>query len=353
MEALARALPWTCERKDLVVRDEWLRAKPRVEPSLHHLDLARSAPLEPPWPDAVLTIGRRPSMAALWVRARSGGRTRIVLLGKPSGRLADFDLVIGSAETQLPPLPNVFKIGLPLMRVDARAVAREGARWRPRLAALPRPLVGFLVGGPTGPFRFDAGVVARLVERAARVSAEGGTPYLVTSRRTPTAVTDALEAGWPAAAPVHRWGGDPSDNPYLALLGLADGLVVSADSVSMLVEVARLGRPLAILPLPTGRLGALDQLRRVGTRRLFAPEGERARDRLRRALARGLFRTGLVRHTRDFGAVHAWLLERGLAVLADEPFRAPAAAVPDDAALAAARVRVLLEGARATGLSRA
>ena len=39
----------------------------------------------------------------------------------------------------------------------------------------------------------------------------------------------------------------------MGLLGLADGFVVTGDSISMMVEIARLGRPLAIFDLPTGR----------------------------------------------------------------------------------------------------
>ena len=93
--------------------------------TLDHVDQARSAPLEPPWPDLVLTIGRRPSMAALWLKERSAGRTRLVLFGKPSGLMDRFDLVVAGAEVQLPPLPNLVPIRLPLMR--ARAADIEAA----------------------------------------------------------------------------------------------------------------------------------------------------------------------------------------------------------------------------------
>ena len=101
---IAPALGWPCERKYVHMRAPYVLGKPRVEPSLHHIDLARSDPLEPPWPDLVITIGRRPSMVALWIAEQSGGRTRLVLLGKPSGMMERFDLVIAGAEAQLPPL---------------------------------------------------------------------------------------------------------------------------------------------------------------------------------------------------------------------------------------------------------
>ena len=83
---------------------------------------------------------------------------------------------------------------------------------------------------------------------------DGGSLYLSTSRRTRPDVVAALEAGLPPGATLHRWtAGSSDDNPYLGLLAFADRFVVTGDSVSMMVEVASLGRPLAIFPLPVGR----------------------------------------------------------------------------------------------------
>jgi mitochondrial fission protein ELM1 len=305
-----------------------------------HLDLARSDLLEPPWPDLVLTIGRRPSMVALWIAERSGGRTKLVLVGKPSGMMERFDLVIAGAEAQLPPLPNVLAITLPLMRVDPARLAAAEALWRERITALPRPLTGFLIGGPTGPFRYDDSVTGRLLELAHETARACGTPYLTTSRRTPPALVETLRARLPAAARLFHWTPDATDNPYLALLAAADGFVVTGDSISMMVEIARLGRPLAILDLPTGRLGGLDQARRALTRRLFAPGA--APGSARQRLAGLLHRSHLLTHTRDFRAFHRLLIERGLAVCAGEGFPPPQSRAPDDLDLVVIRIRGLL-----------
>jgi mitochondrial fission protein ELM1 len=356
VEALAGALGWPSEHKHVAVKPQWVLGKPRVEASLHHLDAEASDPLEPPWPDLILSIGRRPSMAALWIKQRSEGRTRVVLLGKPSGGLERFDLVIASAEAQLPPLPSVYKLTLPLMRVSERDARTAAEAWQDRLAKLPRPLVAFLVGGPTSPFVYDASVVARLVALAREVARRGGTPYFTSSRRTPAAITEALARELPAGTPLFRWTPEGGDNPYRALLGSADAFVVTGDSISMQVEVIRLRRPLAILPLPCGAFGALDMRRRALARWLFSPRGGGAAGRLRRRIGLLLFRLRIVSHTRDYPAFHRLLVERGLAVFAGEPFRPPTGAVPDDLARAAERVRELMARAPETpgpGASRA
>ncbi len=342
IDILVEALGWRCETRRLAMRPPFDVAKPRYRASLDHIDLERSDPLQPPWPDLILTVGRRPSMAALWVREQSGGRTRIVLLGKPSGLLDRFDLVVVSGEVQIPSLPNVLKIALPLMRPSREAVETAAREWTPRLADLPRPLVAVLVGGPTHPFVYDDAVIARLEDLARRVAADGGTPYFTTSRRTPARVVEALEKALPPNARMFTWSSGAADNPYQALLGLADAFVVTGDSLSMMVEVTRLGRPLSIFPLPVDLRGALDQRRRRLARWLFAPAGASGAERLRAALGRWLHRTGILSHTRDVSAVHDLLVERGLASRVGEGFPPPGGAIEDDLPAAVARIRDLL-----------
>jgi uncharacterized protein len=301
------ALGWPVEERKIAMRARWVRGKPFVRASLHHVDRERSDPLEPPWPDLVITVGRRLSMVALWIRAQSAGRTRIALLNVPRRRARDFDLIVASAQYRDPRRSNVLRLGLPLVRVDRAAVDAAADAWRARLADLPRPITALLVGGPTKPVLFDAAVARDLAAATARVVAQsGGSLFVSTSRRTPAAVADALVAALPDSAQFYRWAPDARANPYLALLGLADGFIVTSDSVTMMVEVARLGRPLAVYELPP---------------------------------ASGTF--WRARSARDLQAVPRLLLAEGFATPLGAPLRQPAARPPDDLECVIARIRAL------------
>jgi mitochondrial fission protein ELM1 len=340
-ETLMTATGLAYERRYVRVKEPWIKGKPRVVPSLHHLDLAASDELAAPWPDLVVTVGRRLSMVALWIKAQSGGATRIVLVGKPSGAASPYELIITSSEIQIPPAPNVQRIALPLLRVDEGRVRQAAADWRERFAPLPRPLVGILVGGPTNPFIFNRGVTRRLLGIARQVRARGGTPYFTTSPRTPPATIRALREGLPEGGVFYEWQRGATDNPYHALLGLADEFVVTGESVSMLVEVAKLRRPLAIFDLPSTPLGKVDLLRRSAARWLYAPAGDSPKDRLRVAL-RGIGNAlSLLPNTRDFRAVHRLLIDSGLAVPAGGAIPAPTGEIPDDLPAVVARIRGL------------
>ena len=344
VEIIAHGLGWPGERKYVHMRPGYVKGKPQIGASLHHIDLARSDPLEPPWPDLVITIGRRAAMAALWIREQAAGRTKIVLIGKPHGRLEPYDLIVVSrAENAVPPLPNVLPIALPLMRIEPDALAAAAEFWRPRLADLPRPLIGVLVGGPNIHFRHTGALVDRLLEAVGNIVARtGGTPYVITSRRTPVAVVEALQARLPPEARLFAWAGEAEANPYQALLALADGLIVTADSISMMVEVIRAGKPLAICPVPLVPFGRLDEWRRTLVRVIFAFGGNGPGARLRRAFARLLYRLRLIEQTRDFRAFQQLLFDEGFAVPLGSEFVPPPAALPDDVPEVQARIRALI-----------
>jgi hypothetical protein len=319
IRVVGEALGWPIEERRVAMRDAWVRGKPRMRPSLDHVALERSDRLEPPWPDLILTIGRRLSMVALWIRARSGARSRIVLLGIPRRLGQRFDLIVATGQYRAPRGRNVLQLGLPLVRVDPAAVTAAAEIWRPRLSDLARPLTAVLVGGPTKPVSLDAAVARRLAEDASRlVSESGGSLFVSTSRRTPPEVTDALAAALPAGSTLYRWQPEaPEENPYLALLGLADQFVVTTDSVTMMVEVARLGRPLRLFELPF--------VRGAWWRTLGSP--------------------------RDLRAIPRLLYERGLATRLGAPARAPAGLPPDELPRVVARIRALFEDSPTTGVA--
>lgn len=344
VRAVAGALSWPCEEKQIRVRGRYIIGKPFVRASLHHVDLDRSDTLEPPWPDLIITIGRRMSMVALWVKKKSHGRTKIVLIGRAQRLLHRFDLVITSMQYRLPPRENVLGHAYPLLRVDEAAIDAAAAEWKAEFESLPRPLVALMVGGPIRTVRFDACIASGLACSAARFAAEqGGTLVVTTSRRTPVTVTEALAASLPKEALLYRWTSEGRNNPYRALLKLADRFIVTGDSISMLVEIACLGRPLAIYPLPPSSWLArpLMWLRR----RLHPGRGGQPGPH---GLGFGvlgdlLYRLGLIGYTRDLKALHETLVRDELAVWFGDALRPDGPKAPDELPGIVARIRGLMQ----------
>ena len=321
---LAEALGWPFERKRLAMRARSIAHNRWLGASCAGIDRARSSPLAPPWPDLVIAAGRRTGPVALWLREQSGGRTRVVMLGRKGGDDAElFDLTVTPRYCRLYPHPRRLETATPLHRVSAARIAEARERWS-QFAALPSPRIALLVGGSSGQYRIGARDAARLGAQVMELARRaGGSVLATTSRRLGAAATRALERELASAALLHVWSRDDAENPYLGMLAWADALVITGDSESMLAEAASLGKPVYVAPLPVrGSFRALALLREWVWRRGRAePRGPRGTPRPQRGLERAcgrLIERGFVRPSRDLGLLHADLIRRGAArALAD------------------------------------
>jgi uncharacterized protein len=215
-------------------------------------------------PDAVraplpeLVIGCGGMAAAVGSALRRGGGS-VVQVQHPRMDPRRFDVIVVNRHDELTG-PNVLVTRTALHRVTPARLAEAAQQWRPRFAHLKRPLVAVLVGGSNGRFRLDASVGGELAGQLAAMMRRDEVGVMVTpSRRTDPAVTRALrDALQPLGGYV--WDGT-GDNPYFGMLALADAIVVTVDSVSMISEAVATEAPvmLAVLPGRSRRNGLFTQ----------------------------------------------------------------------------------------------
>jgi mitochondrial fission protein ELM1 len=249
VRALARRLGWPLEEKSIVARPWELLVHTLPGGTLRGIDRGLSSELKAPWPDLVLSAGRRNEPVARWIQQQSGGRTRLAHIGRPWAALECWDLIITTPQYDLPQRDNILHNTLPLHDLDPDALATAKARFTARLDALPRPHIAVLIGGDSGKFVFTRDKGARLGELSASLARASAGSLLTTSGpRTPAAAADACEAALHAPHLSHHWG-QSGENPYLAFLADADAFVVTGESMSMLAEAQSRGKPLFIFDL--------------------------------------------------------------------------------------------------------
>ncbi len=344
--ALAEALGWPFETKHLVYRRTELLTNLFAGPTLMGLIKERSSPLEPPWPELIISAGRRNEPLVRWIQRAAGGpgRVRLVHVGRPWARHECFDLIVTTPQYRLPQKPNILHNEAPLHRVTAERLAAAAAQWAPRLAHLPRPYVAVMLGGQAGPFNFDRENGALLGWHSSRMAeALGGSLLVSTSARTPPKAADALEAALRVPAQVYHWRRDDPDNPYFGFLALADRIIVTCDSMSMLAEACFTRKPVFIFDLLRGKGSHRPPLPADGSVLPVTPL-ERLRDfNLRALIYRASIHTGPKRLTRDVSIIHRRQVEAGRAVWLGQPWpedRPPAPPLAD-LERAVARVRAL------------
>ncbi|MGE0422113.1 MAG: ELM1/GtrOC1 family putative glycosyltransferase [Reyranellaceae bacterium] len=297
LRVLAEALGWPA-REIALATNPW-RNLPNL--LLGESLLSSRLSLAPPWPDLVLWAGRRGTPIARWIRRASGGRTRLVNLGRPWAPHGAIDLVIGMPQYRPPTRANVLAARLPLNR--QRLESRSGDR------------LLLLVGGPAPPLAFGVAEARRIAEDSRALATRLGLKLLVVaSRRTPRTVAEILGA---------------TDVPYDEALSSAARIVVTGDSASMIGDALSTGRPVDIAPLPYARTPIS-----LLTRGLDAI--------LPRAVVTGAQSAGLWERPRDMATLWRALVRGGHVGLLGEPEPASRVPLPDDLPDAVARIRELL-----------
>jgi mitochondrial fission protein ELM1 len=232
---------------------------------LRHLPFLRGAGLlmltresrrliAPPWPRLVIGVGYASVWVARAIRRLSGGRTRIVQVGNPRTGVDDLDLVITTPQYWRPDAPNVLALPYPMGNPATSAtVSEEESRW---LDDYPRPCRLVAIGGPARNWRLDHKALAEAIATlAAQASVDGGSIIAVTSPRTSRRTAAMLEnlLTGPRQALVSSFPRFP------ALLGDADEIYVTADSVSMLTEAILTGKPVGMIPIGRSTRGRVNR----------------------------------------------------------------------------------------------
>ncbi|HXI87557.1 MAG TPA: mitochondrial fission ELM1 family protein [Parvularculaceae bacterium] len=210
---------------------------------------SEGALLRAPYPDLFVGCGRLSAPFARAIKKRHP-RTFVIQLLRPPGPIAFFDLVIPPRHDNLAG-SNVFStLGSP-HRATRERLEADARKLAPALGGLPHPRVAVLLGGSNRAFQFGerrAAIIAADLRRLA----DGGAGLMITASRRTGEKERALVAAALDGAPHFFWSGAPVaglDNPYFGMLGLAEHILVTEDSVNMAAEAAATGKPVHILAL--------------------------------------------------------------------------------------------------------
>lgn len=251
--ALAEHLQLPLRHLVLQPRAPWSWLAPRLTTGGRLALPARQRRLfAPPWPTVAIGCGRTAALYTRLLHRLADGRCHTVQILDPRLDPAHWDTVIAPRHDQLDG-PNVLCPLGSLNSVDDEWLA-DGRDACPGFAELPQPRVGVLLGGPRHGIALDADYARRLAVRLLeRRNRDGGSLLVLGSRRTPPVLVEIFRRALHDVPGLVWAGPDDGRNPYPGVLGWADRLVVTPDSVNMLSEACAVGCPvetLAAAPLP-------------------------------------------------------------------------------------------------------
>jgi len=319
---MAAALGWPFETRELT-REPWRYAQALIRTRLG-LGGALPGGIRAPWPDMVVASGWLPGLVARAISARNLSNTRLILLGRRSGRVGESPHIgVVCRHFDLPSNPRELVTTLPPSKVDETQLAEARQQWPDLFRADAKPRVVMLVGGDSAQHTLDEATAARMTaDVLGEARRAGGQLAILTSRRTPAKSVDAIRQAAGTEAIIEPWTPTrPVANPYLGYLASADILVVTGESESMLAEAVATGKPVYILPLPDAAPGLRRRLadwvvRQANTDRFNKRGSRRPQEGLQYACARLVERRVLVPR-RNMPKLHAALVDQGVARIFD------------------------------------
>ena len=206
--------------------------------------------LSPPWPDILISCGRKSAPAAAAIKKKNKGTLAIHLQVPPLPPEA-FDTVIVPEHDNLRG-PNVLVTRGSLHKLTEEKLVSARVEFAPLFEKYTAPRIGVLVGGSTKRQTFSIGLAKDLVSKIANAQKElqNASILLTTSRRTgeenAKIITEKL-----SGPNAFIWNGE-GKNPYFGILAWSDYLIVTSDSANMLSEACFTGKPVYIYDLPGG-----------------------------------------------------------------------------------------------------
>ncbi|PCJ99910.1 MAG: hypothetical protein COA45_03615 [Zetaproteobacteria bacterium] len=243
---VASALNIAPEIKRIALNEPWKSLSP-------YLGLEQkwtfSPKITPPWPDLLITSGRKSIAAARYIKRMSTGETILVHIQDPRVPVKNFDLIAVPEHDPLRGDNVIVTKGSPnKITLDSINNAKSAF---PELSALPSPRVAVLIGGTSRAYNMTQSITEKLAHDLLMLNKEQSASLMITcSRRTGENNKAILEAALKNDM-NYFWNGQ-GDNPYLAMLGIADYILVTADSASMISESCTTGKPVYMINLEGG-----------------------------------------------------------------------------------------------------
>jgi mitochondrial fission protein ELM1 len=263
-EAIGRRAPIKLTTKRVSLRTPWSWLPPGFVPAPRQALSIGSDPIEAPWPDIFIGCGRASVPFALGLRDWSKHRSFVVQLQDPRVNPREFDVVVPPIHDGLEG-QNVLPIVGACHRVTPEKIDEAVLDFPTNFEDFPSPRFAVLVGGKSKRNDISARRAREISDTLAAVQREtGGTLMATLSRRTSNAARLQFRTWLAPHCAVFFEGDGP--NPYFAMLGAADHIFVTADSVNMATEAAATAKPVHVLGVD-GRGGKLTRFHQSLARR--------------------------------------------------------------------------------------
>lgn len=246
--AEALAIP-TISFKRVHLRFPWIYLSPRFR-MLKNLSISKKGDqLAPPYPDLIITVGRRSVIAGLLIKQYSPN-SKLICVQNPYISPKHFDILIPAQHDAVKPSVNVIASFGSLHRITSQKLDLARQEFEEVFSKYTSPRIGVIIGGNSRSYSMDLQAIKNYMNQLKLLQQQHGAALLITaSRRTPQDVLDYLVSC--KSENIFYWDylNTEIPNPYMGILASSDALLVTCESVNMISEACATYLPVYMLPL--------------------------------------------------------------------------------------------------------
>ena len=218
--------------------------------SLIGVDLQNSDNINEPYPDLIISSGRKPAAVTNYIKKLNPSSFAVHLMN-PDLPFKNFDLVAlpqhDFNEKYADDSNILYSIGAPSY-LNKKDLKLAGKDLQARIPKLKGPYVSLIIGGKTKSGDYTEEEMQKLVKQASDLTNKvKGSLLISTSRRTTLATIKNLKDYITAPYFFYNWQlENEQDNPYRGFLSLSDYFIVTGDSVSICSDSLSTGKSVYI-----------------------------------------------------------------------------------------------------------
>lgn len=191
------------EIKRISLRQPWKTLSP---PLLKSFSWSFQPTLGPPWPDILISSGRKSIPASLYIKEKSQGRTFTLHIQDPRINPEYFDLVAVPHHDNLRGKNVIVTDGAP-NRVTEQTLETGRVNFQDQLSDLPSPRVAVLIGGKSKAYDMTYQDTERLVHNLESLVNQGFGIMITASRRSGEDNIRLLKEKFQNVPNVYLWDG--------------------------------------------------------------------------------------------------------------------------------------------------
>lgn len=211
------------------------------------IDWSLSSNLDQPYPDLIISSGRKTALVSAYIKKRDPKIFNVHLMN-PDMCFSSFDMIClpyHDKSSSYDKYNNIhYSIGAPCY-LDQNKLKESAEIFQKQIGNFKRPFVCLMIGGKTKFGNYSLDELKNLVLKAQDlVTKNDGSLLISTSRRTDPSFNKKLIEDLKVPYFFFDWHKDNiENNPYLAYLSLSDYFIITGDSVSTCSEALTTGKP--------------------------------------------------------------------------------------------------------------